>query len=129
MDFCQNKYPCSSCHQDIHQGFLDKKYYGERSCEACHQVESWQKITFDHKTTGYELKGGHSTAQCASCHFDKSVNPATQKFKGLSKQCASCHANIHGNQFEQKALPIVLGATVQVLGTASYLIMIKLLSN
>lgn len=95
---------CSSCHQDIHQGFLDKKYYGERSCEACHQVESWQKITFDHKTTGYELKGGHSSAQCASCHFDKSVNPAAQKFKGLSKQCASCHANIHGNQFEQKGI-------------------------
>jgi hypothetical protein len=91
---------CVDCHKDIHVGFIDQKYYGKESCNSCHSTESWKKVQFEHKTTGYTLVGGHLNAQCGACHIDKKTNPIKQIFKGLTKKCSDCHKDIHGNQFE-----------------------------
>lgn len=95
---------CASCHKDIHNEFLDKKYYEKQSCVACHSTESWQAITFDHKTTNYLLEGAHKQATCGGCHIDRTSTPIKQVFKGLSNRCSSCHKEVHGNQFERNGI-------------------------
>jgi hypothetical protein len=40
--------------------------------------------TFDHMTTGFELRGAHQTVRCETCHTDGI-------FKGTPKECATCH--------------------------------------
>ena len=37
-------------------------------CAACHLVEGWDKVRFNHDPTGFPLRGGHMTAACAACH-------------------------------------------------------------
>jgi hypothetical protein len=72
---------CVSCHleDDKHAGGLG------RECETCHGTNDWQESVFDHALkTGYELIGGHATAQCLACHQDNSFNAA-------STECYACH--------------------------------------
>lgn len=95
---------CIICHKDIHAGIIDQKYYEKQSCHSCHNAESWQLVTFDHKTTKYPLVGGHQKAKCGDCHLDKKSNLSKQTFKGLSQQCATCHADIHGGQFAKNGI-------------------------
>lgn len=95
---------CVNCHKDIHEGYIDQKYYAKQTCNSCHNTINWQKITFDHKTTNYPLVGGHAKAQCSSCHFNHKTNPPTQQFKGLSNQCSNCHKDVHGKSFEINGL-------------------------
>ena len=95
---------CISCHKDIHEGKIDKKYYGTKSCNTCHNVDSWQDVKFDHKTTKFELTGGHQEVNCGECHMDYKTKPITQKFKDLSTDCYSCHKDVHGKQFEKNGI-------------------------
>lgn len=92
---------CSDCHENIHENFIDKKYYPEENCENCHTVNIWSEINFDHSLTNYELKGKHKKQTCRSCHFEtKSDNTFTQKFQGIKSNCLECHEDEHQKQFE-----------------------------
>ncbi len=81
---------CESCHQDPHPNGIFKNYM----CQDCHVTTAFNKTqSFDHKSTGWPLKGKHQQAQCLECHQWKKWNPP-------SKDCASCHKDVHNGQFD-----------------------------
>lgn len=92
---------CADCHQDIHKGFINKKYYPENNCKSCHVDEAWSMVKFDHKKTKWPLEGKHVEVACQNCHFTRSKNNTIlkQTFSSLDSKCTSCHENIHGKQF------------------------------
>ena len=91
---------CVSCHKNIHLNFISDKYIPEGKCETCHSVFSWEQVNFDHKATGFELKGKHKEKTCRDCHFKKNDNGTVeQRFNTLSGKCEDCHTDIHQKQF------------------------------
>ena len=64
------------------------------ACEDCHIVDSWKEMPvpakFDHKKTGFALKGQHDQVKCMECHTS-----LTFKFKKSSSRCADCHEDVH----------------------------------
>jgi len=93
---------CNDCHTDIHESFLDIKYYPDKNCTNCHSEESWNIINFDHSKTGWALEGAHKNQTCLKCHFDKSDDGTVkQKFAGLTSTCTNCHKDTHASQFEK----------------------------
>lgn len=100
-----NSTTCIECHLDIHVGFIDTSFYPGQDCKACHQMESWVKLEFDHAKTDWPLELAHQETDCRACHFteDTSLDLGfKQEFKDLASDCYRCHAadNIHGDQFE-----------------------------
>lgn len=92
---------CVDCHKDFHDTFIDKKYYPEAECKACHSVDSWSKINFDHNKTQFKLTGVHIQQTCRKCHFKTDKSGAVkQLFSVLEGKCIECHADKHYNQFE-----------------------------
>ncbi|GAB4331384.1 MAG: hypothetical protein Kow0037_07940 [Calditrichia bacterium] len=65
------------------------------ACEKCHVPDSWKvnlnKISFDHRQTGFPLIGAHQQSACTGCHKDL-------KFSYVGTQCADCHTDIHRGQ-------------------------------
>ncbi|MCB0547266.1 MAG: hypothetical protein KDD19_06720 [Phaeodactylibacter sp.] len=94
---------CADCHEDVHQGYLNTKYYPGQSCENCHVTDSWSENDFDHRLTGFELQGAHTRQKCSACHEGvEESRPGNPKgFTGLSAACASCHKSVHGGQFQE----------------------------
>lgn len=92
---------CSDCHNNIHLTELDEKYLVEKDCLNCHQVEGWEKINFDHSSTGFNLVGKHSVVNCNSCHRD---NQNKIVFNSVKKNCSDCHLDIHVGQFNQNGV-------------------------
>jgi len=91
---------CVACHKNIHQNYMDEKYIPEGRCDKCHSVASWNKITFDHKVTNFELQGKHAEKSCRDCHFKNgSDNKSIQLFAELKPDCEGCHADVHRKQF------------------------------
>jgi hypothetical protein len=91
---------CKDCHSDIHQTFIQPKYYPKGDCKICHTENHWSGIIFDHSKTGFNLTGGHQKQECRACHFAKNAEgKVRQKFSGLSQDCSVCHADRHYNQF------------------------------
>lgn len=96
---------CNDCHTDIHEGFLEKKYYPENDCKKCHSVDIWSDVKFDHSTTTFTLQGAHVRQSCKACHFTKGNDgKEIQKFAGLSTQCSNCHKDVHVQQFEENGI-------------------------
>jgi hypothetical protein len=95
---------CVDCHQDIHQAYIDPRFYPDQQCKSCHTTEIWSAVTFDHDVTDFKLEGKHQRTDCAACHFDRKSTPYTQKFKDLPSDCNNCHTNIHGSQFAQQGV-------------------------
>jgi len=96
---------CKDCHLDIHNTFINTKYYPEANCEACHNLNRWNTIEFDHKKTQFELEGAHARQTCRDCHFNKEkTGHANQKFAGLATNCTSCHPDIHVKQFDENGI-------------------------
>jgi hypothetical protein len=64
------------------------------ACEDCHIADSWKQMPvpakFDHKKTGFMLKGQHDQVQCMDCHTS-----LTFKFTKSSSRCADCHEDVH----------------------------------
>ena len=61
-------------------------------CAACHAVEGWEKVRFNHDPTGFPLRGGHTIVACGGCHprgFDVPV----------ADTCSGCHRDRHGGEF------------------------------
>lgn len=91
---------CIDCHDDMHQGYLDKKYYPKNDCASCHNPGAWSEVVFDHNRTNWPLEGKHLEAACRQCHFDMEGNTVkNQTFSNLSTECVSCHENVHDDMF------------------------------
>jgi hypothetical protein len=96
---------CKDCHLNIHNAFINEKYYPEANCEACHTVSKWNDVKFDHKKTQFELEGAHARQNCRDCHFNKEkTGHANQKFAGLATNCSSCHNDVHFKQFDKNGI-------------------------
>lgn len=92
---------CNDCHADVHDNYLDKKYYPEADCKNCHSMASWQEVSFDHNKTAFTLQGAHLNQSCRTCHFRKDQEGnIVQKFSGLSGNCLNCHKDVHAKQFD-----------------------------
>jgi hypothetical protein len=63
-------------------------------CENCHTAKSksWMEILespkFEHRKTGFPLRGMHTHVACAECHADP-------VFANVGRQCQDCHADLH----------------------------------
>ncbi len=95
---------CIDCHEDIHKGFINAKFYPDNDCTRCHQPDSWQEVSFDHQYTDWPLEGRHADLRCGACHFSEEENGSVkkQRFKNLDTHCQSCHDNVHGDQFAER---------------------------
>jgi hypothetical protein len=92
---------CVDCHDNIHEPYLDIKYYPEEACENCHSNNIWSEINFNHTRTNFILEGAHHIQTCKACHTKKDQNGQYfQKFSGLSAECVNCHKDVHNHQFE-----------------------------
>ncbi|MDZ4081963.1 MAG: cytochrome c3 family protein, partial [Bdellovibrionales bacterium] len=89
---------CLSCHEDQHKGNFSKKFQNGR-CTDCHTENEWKIPSFNHKITGYPLRGKHAELNCTECHKQTPAvaakKPGFHKFTGLSKNCLSCHDDEH----------------------------------
>ena len=94
---------CVDCHQDVHKGGLNEKYYPQSSCEQCHNTDAWTAVRFDHQRTGFDLTGKHQTTSCMSCHQTESSQEINNKkvFIELNQACSACHNDQHGGQFNE----------------------------
>ncbi|MCK5470400.1 MAG: cytochrome c family protein [Cyclobacteriaceae bacterium] len=94
---------CVDCHQDVHEGYIDEKYYPDQSCESCHSVTRWQENRFDHSLTSFELLGAHATQECLVCHGVDNGKDGNkyENFQNISMECAACHNDVHQQQFER----------------------------
>ncbi len=94
---------CVDCHDDVHEGYIDKKYYPDRSCENCHVSIDWVENRFDHNLTGFELLGAHTKQKCMDCHSIEVENQQNryEGFIDLPATCFTCHENVHERQFEK----------------------------
>lgn len=95
-DFEFGSHNCVSCHEDIHDDYINAKYYPEQDCQACHNSETWHQLEFDHSQTNWPLEGAHAESACSECHFKED---GSQLFANLETACQSCHENSHGDQF------------------------------
>jgi hypothetical protein len=96
---------CTDCHQDPHQGRMDKLAASSTldqtlGCVACHNQNSWRVPDFDHRVTGYVLEGRHQGPACSSCHQQEAADRVD--FTGLDKACAACHKDVHQEQFAER---------------------------
>jgi len=87
---------CETCHADPHEGQLARP----QGCAACHAVESWRKVRFDHaRDSRFALAGKHAPAPCAACHRpEPSAAGAVIRYRPLELACAACHADPHAGQ-------------------------------
>jgi len=91
---------CRDCHQDIHAGYIDIKYYPEANCTKCHTENRWSEVSFDHAQTKFAISGAHEKQTCRSCHAKgESNDPKILKFTGLAQTCTSCHEDNHAGQY------------------------------
>jgi hypothetical protein len=104
---------CTACHRDEHGGqFAGRAVPGARrpaaagdtltTCDACHDVEAWDRVAFDHDAAHYPLRGAHRTLACGRCHTRPAGDPAAPaRFRGLPTTCeaAGCHTDPHRGQF------------------------------
>src|SRR5205814_3843267 len=63
-------------------------------CEACHSVDGWRRVTFDHSRTGFPLEGRHVSASCRACH-----GPSQDFTAPVATSCAACHRDVHLGEF------------------------------
>lgn len=73
---------CVDCHRD------DDVHFGEMSlaCGVCHTAERWDRVEFDHSTTGFLVTGGHEDLECEDCHIEPG-------YSSVSTACISCHTD------------------------------------
>lgn len=106
---------CLACHKEINQRIAANHGYHAsievkgKQCVECHsdhhgktfQIIKFDKEKFDHKLTGYELKGEHAKIECEECHKKENIKdtPSQRKvgttYLGLKTDCLSCHKDYH----------------------------------
>jgi len=121
---------CLDCHTEINArvvkgaGFHGHMQAAKReACASCHPdhrgldfaMVDWEgdKNKFDHKKTGWPLKGAHGKTKCDDCHQRRMmVDPAIRKLLdnypkqttmlGLGQRCDSCHFDEHRGQLARE---------------------------
>lgn len=94
---------CKDCHENIHEDYIQEKYYPAYDCQICHNEESWKgEHQFDHNLTKWPLTGKHIKVSCSECHLERNLEGELikQEFKDLGVNCYTCHDNPHESQFE-----------------------------
>jgi len=110
---------CLNCHKEINLLIVSKKglhassEVAERECYVCHndhhgrnfQIVKFDKTTFNHSKTGFELHGAHLREDCKACNCkachkpsfikDADLKKRTTTYLGLDKACLSCHDDFH----------------------------------
>jgi hypothetical protein len=78
-----------------------------RDCARCHVTAAWERLRpgvagFDHRRTGFPLRGAHAALLCDRCHAGSATSgEAAARGGGASARgaaraaCASCHADPH----------------------------------
>jgi hypothetical protein len=117
---------CLACHTELGPELKERDgLHGHMTpvvlnqCQNCHPDHrglGFSLITFggsvrgfDHKRTGWPLRGHHAQTSCESCHashqlVDQSVvrmlaaQPGRTTYLGLSRRCDSCHFDEHRGQ-------------------------------
>jgi hypothetical protein len=56
------------------------------NCQACHGVNTWFQVNFDHSATGFPLTGAHVSVPCTSCHVNNNYN-----LTSANTACSACH--------------------------------------
>ena len=90
---------CLACHEEI--GRRIKKSSGlhariSHECSGCHSEHHgreynpihFDKETFEHNTTGWQLEGIHALLRCTTCHLKNTYLLDTI-------ECVHCHQDIH----------------------------------
>jgi len=88
---------CADCHQDPHRGEVTR-LVAKSGCEACHRVDSWRQVTFDHAQTKYPLAGSHVRVTCVACHRRTEGAETRLRFAGVPQACDGCHRDPHQGQ-------------------------------
>jgi len=91
---------CLDCHKEVAKDVKAKKgLHGKitniqsRKCSGCHHehrgrnanIVPFDRDTFDHTRTNFELHGTHARLVCADCHDSK------EKYRKASQKCVGCH--------------------------------------
>jgi hypothetical protein len=98
---------CGKCHKDVKADIAENRgWHGRqppgKACRNCHtdhrgvdaKVAEFDRKTFDHKQTDFELKHKHKDTECAKCHT------AGKRWREASLECHVCHRaddKHHGN--------------------------------
>lgn len=112
---------CLACHNDIKQNIATNKGFHAsaevkgKACIVCHnehhgkkfQIIRFDKKSFDHRKSGFELKGAHAKQECKACHKPAFIKDARLKTKsttylGLNQQCLTCHEDYHQGKMSSK---------------------------
>jgi len=119
---CHRKEGCRKCHDLEKPKLADQMTLGEaikihkeesehhKACEDCHARDKCshchaktEKPRFVHlKSSGWKLKGYHSTLACGSCH------PNTKMIKRVSRECSHCHQDWSSDNFNHRITGIFL---------------------
>ena len=107
---------CLACHKELNaqvsknKGFHVSAQVKGKECIVCHSDHHgvnfdpirFDKKTFNHNATGYELKGAHKTKvkDCKECHkadniANQAVKQKVRTFLGLDSKCLTCHDDYH----------------------------------
>ncbi|WP_461630314.1 hypothetical protein [Labilibaculum euxinus] len=105
---------CLDCHTLLNERIVSNKGYhasGEikgKECVECHsdhhgrkfEMIRFDKNTFKHDLTGYELQGAHQKLDCKECHqskfiTNKQIAKKDYSYLGLEPKCAVCHTDVH----------------------------------
>ncbi|MEQ1669717.1 MAG: cytochrome c3 family protein [Hyphomicrobium sp.] len=91
---------CLDCHKDVAKDIVEKKgMHGRRAdivtveCKHCHtdhkgrkeNIVQFDKQTFNHNQTDFELKGAHRQTRCEGCH------EAGKLYRAAALTCIGCH--------------------------------------
>jgi predicted CXXCH cytochrome family protein len=128
---------CSNCHLAAYTSSQVPAHVTAgipKDCSTCHIPVAWKPSTFNHTTTGYELKGAHKTLvqcslchkgnvttapqTCVGCHQPKYDTAPNHKSQGYPLDCLTCHTqnNWLENGFNHAATSFPLtGAHTTVL--------------
>ena len=110
---------CLDCHKVINALIVSKKGFHAsaevtgKDCFICHNdhhgrnfpILKFDKTTFNHGKTGFELKGAHAREDCKACNCkachkssfikDPELKKNTSTYLGLNQECLTCHDDFH----------------------------------
>jgi hypothetical protein len=106
---------CLGCHDDLRarirtgQGLHSRPEYQQKECGGCHvehlgrnaKLVRWpggSESRFDHRMSGWPLKGAHRSVRCSECH-DVRNRRGNATYLGLRSDCVSCHEDPHQGRF------------------------------
>ena len=93
---------CATCHVEHHGREFDLVFWGQSG-----------RAGFDHRQTGFPLRGAHARQACQACHRPGLLRDAAtlqrgganpqRTFLGLGTTCVSCHRDEHRGQLAGQA--------------------------